>query len=137
MHDSIFLVDSIIQITKASPETPNSVGGVDITIAGKNKSNKTIKYITFKVVPYNAVGDIVSCSIKDTKRFNGKITGPINSQETFSGYWECAWYNYTIKSIVIEQIEIEYTDGSELIIRENQIPIVSSFSKTKNNRNKK
>lgn len=54
----------------------NSVGGIEPTIVWRNDSGKTIKYIYFTCVPYNAVGDIVSCDI--TRRTYAKLqsTGP-------------------------------------------------------------
>lgn len=54
----------------------NSVGGVEPTIIWRNDSGKTIKYIYFTVVPYNAVNDIVSCSITGDTYTTLKCTGP-------------------------------------------------------------
>lgn len=54
----------------------NSVGGVEPTIVWRNDSGKTIKYIYFTVVPYNAVNDIVSCRITGDTYTTLKCTGP-------------------------------------------------------------
>lgn len=161
---------SIIRIAHTEVSRPNSADGVDFTIFWNNKSNKIIKYITFSVEPYNAVGDKVTCDIRNYSRFNGQVTGPIKKimakediygsdnyyyyydkiikewalivgegneylrsddyglwewvtltnnqlQDTvISSTWDCAWYNNTIKSIKIIEIEIIYMDGSREII---------------------
>ena len=55
----------------------NSVGGVNVTIDYCNNSGKTIKYITWYMTPYNAVGDPVRCSIRGYSQVSGKTTGPV------------------------------------------------------------
>ena len=55
----------------------NSAGGAEPYIYWCNNSGKTIKYITFTAIPYNAVGDSVACTISGKKAVNLKITGPI------------------------------------------------------------
>lgn len=55
----------------------NSVGGVTVEIYYCNNSNKTIKYITWYMTPYNAVGDAVRCSVRGYSQVSGKTTGPI------------------------------------------------------------
>lgn len=96
------------------PSKPNSFGGVDAHIVWKNTSDKTIKYITFELVPYNAVGDIVACDIRGFRRAGGTVTGPIKPGQTYGYgyYWDCMWYNNTIKKIVLTEIDIEYMDGT-------------------------
>lgn len=106
----------ILRISSVYPSKPNSAGGVDLYIKGQNKSKKEIKYIYFDVVAYNAVKDKVSCEIRGTTGFRGRETGPIKSGKWFgtNTYWECAWYNSTIKSVTIEKIEIDYMDGTSI-----------------------
>lgn len=112
----------IIRIKQFYTSKPNSAGGVDFNIIWQNKSEKTIKYAYFMVVPYNGVGDIVKCTIKGESYFKGQVTGPIE-KEKWSGYnsaWTNAWYNNTIRKIMITKIEIEYIDGtSEKILPDN------------------
>jgi hypothetical protein len=113
----------IIRIKKFYSTKANSAGGVDFNIIWQNRSNKTIKYATFKVEPYNAVGDIVNCTIRNTSTFSGKVTGPIKSNK-WNGYgtvWTNAWYNNTIKKIEITGVYIDYTDGSTEFINNGKI----------------
>ena len=45
--------------------TVDAFDGVSPTVCFRNNSNKTIKYVTFTLVPLNAVGDRTSCTISD------------------------------------------------------------------------
>lgn len=111
---------SILRITKLAFSKPNSAGGVDLFIGFKNASDKVIKYIYFSVTPYNAVGDPVSCEITRKSLIRTKSTGPFNKGEGLkgnnSGYWECAWYNYHIDSLMLSEVFIEYMDGTSVTI---------------------
>ena len=55
----------------------DTVGGVSAGINYCNNSQKTIKYITWYLTPYNAVGDTVRCTISGRSQVTGKTTGPI------------------------------------------------------------
>lgn len=55
----------------------NSANGVTPTICFRNNSNKTIKYVTFTLVPFNAVGDRVSCTIRGYSSVEARLVGPI------------------------------------------------------------
>lgn len=57
----------------------DSVGGIEPTIVWRNDSGKTIKYIYFTCVPYNSVGDIVSCSISGKTSAKLQSTGPYDT----------------------------------------------------------
>ncbi len=54
----------------------NSVDGVSAEIIWRNNSNKTIKYIYFYAVPYNAVGDPVACEVTGMVERKLSSTGP-------------------------------------------------------------
>lgn len=114
----------IVKIKSAYLSSPNSASGVDAIFYYINKSDKTIKYLTWTGCAINAVGDMVSCDIRDSYFFRGKDTGPIKSGKTGGGTWSCAWYNWTAKKLKITQIEIEYMDGSTETINESEIKYV-------------
>ena len=57
----------------------NSVDGVIPTICWRNNSEKTIKYLTLTVTPYNAVDDPVTSTIGDISTVDLKITGPVDA----------------------------------------------------------
>lgn len=116
----------IIRIKKFYSSRPNSAGGVDFKIIWQNKSNKTVKYATFEVVPYNAVGDVVECSIRNSSTFRGQVTGPIKKNK-WNGYgttWSNAWYNNTIKKIKVTGVDIDYMDGTSETLYSSDIKYV-------------
>ncbi|MFR5848028.1 MAG: hypothetical protein ACLUFD_00110 [Faecalibacterium sp.] len=65
-----------IELTRTELDK-NSVGGASPTVYYCNNSSKTIKYITWYMTPYNAVGDAVRCSIRGYSQARGLTTGPI------------------------------------------------------------
>lgn len=115
-EEAIAEAASIIEIISLSTSRPNSADGVDLQIHWRNTSDKIIKYANFSVVPYNAVDDPVSCQIRRSRGTAiGSFTGPLNPGESAGGPgwgWECLWYNSTIVTAKIDQVEIEYMDGT-------------------------
>lgn len=105
---------SIIRVSKVYTENPNSAGGVNFNVIWQNTSDKVIKYCRFTVVPYNAVNDIVACTIRRESEYTGKVTGPVNpGQWNGEGtVWENAWYNNTIIKAKLTGIRIDYMDGT-------------------------
>lgn len=109
---------SIIRVRSVGTTEPNSAGGVDLNIIWTNESSKIIKYITFQVTPYNAVGDPQSSEIGDTSSFRGKLTGPMNPGVTYGSdtTWSNAWYNSTITKATLTEIDITYMDDSTVTL---------------------
>ena len=104
---------------------PNSAGGVSVKWSFKNNTEKTIKYASFWFTPYNRVGEVQSCSIRRTSTDGVKYTGPLAPGGIHQGaLWENAWYNYSISSVSLSHVYIEYMDGST----EKIFPADISFS---------
>jgi outer membrane murein-binding lipoprotein Lpp len=116
----------LIRVTKVSTGKPNSVGGVDLYINWKNKSEKTIKYVYFEVTPYNSVDDVVTSDIGSGSLFRGKETGPFKTGEGSSSntYWDTAWYNNTIVRAELHKIDIEYMDGTTVTLKDDEVAYV-------------
>ena len=116
----------LTKIIKAYLSAPNSAGGVDAHFIWKNVSDKTIKYLTWSGYPINAVGDAVACEIRGITESGGKVTGPIKPGATDgrNTYWECLWYNYSAKKLVLTGIDIEYMDGSTMRINQNELKYI-------------
>lgn len=92
---------------------PNSAGGVSIQITFQNDTQKTIKYVYFDVVPYNAVKDVQSCTISGKIKAELSFTGPVEPGAVCRDvYWENVWYNYTITTLDLVKVEVLYMDGS-------------------------
>lgn len=114
-------INNSVEIISCNLSSPNSAGGCDLTISFRNVSHKVIKYISFGVDFYNAVGDTVPCEIRGYG-FYAKVTGPIDN--LYSGYtasWSCPIYNWTAKYAKIDYIYIEYMDGTTLEIKEKNL----------------
>ena len=117
---------AIIRVSRVSTDDPNSAGGVNFRVRWQNRTNKVVKYADFTVVPYNAVGDIVQCSIRHSSEYTGRVTGPIDAGEWFGGnyYWQAAWYNNTIVKAKLRKIRLEYMDGSVETLTGDEIKYV-------------
>lgn len=90
----------------------NSVGGIGLQLTFKNMSEKTIKYIYFYFFAYNAVGDVQECSTTGKVKACLKYTGPLEPEKVARNTWDCVWYNSTISTCTLSEVEIEYMDGS-------------------------
>lgn len=121
----IKLLKNSVRITTARLSSPNSAGGVDAIVFYKNLSDKTIKYFYWEGCAKNAVGDIVENEIGGRVLFRGKDTGPIKPRRTGGGCWDCIIYNSTARKLIITEVAIEYMDGTELKILENEIKYIS------------
>lgn len=115
------LYHSPIIISGLYTSRPNSANGVNISVSGINISEKPIKYITFTVVPYNRVDDIVEDQISGNSKKFCKITGPIGNDEIYSSEFENVWYNSTISYSEILSIEIIYMDNMKENITDKEV----------------
>ncbi len=117
-------IKNSIKITSYYLSEPNSANGVSAYFYYKNLSDKTIKYLCWEGYPINAVGDAVSCSIRDISTFRGRDTGPIKKGHTSGGCWDCAWYNSTAHKLILTSVDIEYMDGSTLQIQGEDLYVI-------------
>ena len=100
----------------------NSAGGWSVSWSFKNNTEKVIKYASFWFTPYNAVGDIVECTIRRTSTDGVKYTGPLAPGGVHSGgLWENAWYNRSIASVKLDYVYVEYMDGTSEKIYPSEI----------------
>lgn len=114
-------VPDILDITLFQYEV-NFVGGIDIYMTFVNKSSaKTINYITVEMEFYNAVGDVLKDDISKTKTASLIFTGPLKAgKKSNKTYWRACFYNSTFSgTTVIKKIEIEYADGTTLVLDES------------------
>jgi len=90
---------------------PNSAGGVDVDFIFTYQRTNPVKYLTFEVTPYNAVGDIAPSSIGQKSKTNIRYTGPLSkSDKTIFVTASNVWYNSTITEIHLTALTIEYMD---------------------------
>ncbi len=100
---------------------PNSVGGVSVRFQYRNDSDKTVKYVTFTVVPYNAVKDVQKCTTRGKSEVHLRVTGPITAGLSGNCTFENVWYNSTISTIELTKIKIDYMDGSTETLKGGEI----------------
>lgn len=107
--------DLPVSVNIITAHKPNYAGGVDIYIQTKNLSSKTIKYINWTAVPYNAVGDKQTGEIRKRTSVILEEVGPLEYLEkTKPGMgWEAVWYNHSIQCIELVKLSIEYMDGTK------------------------
>lgn len=76
--------------------------------------NKTIKYITFNFVGYNAVDDPVSSRGKITMTRKG--IGPIGPEEDALYEFDYVWFTDNVEYAKIKSVIVQYTDGTSKTI---------------------
>lgn len=106
--------------------------GMNITIF--NSSNKTIKYITFNFIGYNAVGDPVISRGKKLQTFKG--IGPIEPDEEVTYNDEYVWFTDIVQSAKLKSIVVQYMNGSTKTFTGNALNFLDeTISDTVTNRN--
>lgn len=113
--------DNKIEISSAELQSPNSAAGCDAIFVYKNKSKKTIKYLSWTCSFYNAVHDKVACDIRGYSSFTGKDTGPVEPGDEGGGLWECVIYDWAADYMIVESVSITYLDGSTTYIGASDI----------------
>jgi len=116
--------------------TPNSAGGVSARVNIYNNSGKEIKYLKFKCIPFNRVGDIVASEIGDKVDAYLQLTGPIAVNKMGTVTFENIWYNNTISNAIIDEVSIQYMDGTEEILSKDEIVIYGSKGSVSGEKNK-
>lgn len=116
----------IVRVTKVAVSSPDSAGGVELYFNFVNNAEETIKYINFGVTFYNSVGDVVKCKYKKDTINYCYDTGPFATGEGRTGtYWHWGdFYNWDIESCELVYLNIEYMDGSEITLTQDQIGYV-------------
>ena len=117
------LGSSLIHIDKIAVSSPDSAGGVMVYFNFTNRSEKTIKYITFGYSFYNSVGDLVRGRYDREDICYGKVTGPYEKGKGLQGttyYWG-KHYGTDLTSIKLAYLAIEYTDGSTMVFTDKML----------------
>lgn len=92
--------------------------GTGLEISVQNPTEKTIKYLTFNIVGYNAVNDPVRDGNRSGSTISVKGIGPIEPNETGKYKWKYMWYTDSVQSFKIPSIAIQYMDGSTRLLRD-------------------
>lgn len=92
---------------------PGEDGGISIQTGVFNASEKTIKYVTFTFVPYNAVEDIVTCEKTGKTESQEKFTGPLEPKQYKKIEIKNVWYSPEITKVVVKEARVQYMDNTE------------------------
>lgn len=109
---------------------PNQAGGIGTQISLQNTAGKTIKYVTVYVIPFNAVGDQVNCTVRGHSVYGIKITGPIAVGQKWEGYSDGMWYNNSVVAAKIDHVHCVYMDGTEEIYEGKEFYNTSNIKET-------
>jgi hypothetical protein len=88
--------DTPLRIYSVEITDINSVGGVEFEIYWNNHSSKDIKYIYFHVTPYNRVGDVMKCDIRDRSTTQCYSTGPYKRITSNTDWSDNYYYTPTL-----------------------------------------
>lgn len=96
----------LVILNKRLQDESEYIEGIGLEINVFNPTKKTIKYITFTILGYNAVNDKVG------KHIVKKCIGPINPGERGEYEFKYLWLTDIIESCKITNIKIQYMDNS-------------------------
>lgn len=114
-------VKSLVKIEKIWFTHNSYSNEIILNIDWVNKSPKTIKYIKFDVAVTNSVGDYIIWNGYDFNRYT--LTGPFATNHRATERWSTMRYRAAseVGWPVVNQILIEYMDGSKATITEENV----------------
>lgn len=90
----------------------NSANGITLTWLVSNLTGKTINYYTVKVSTFNPVGDPSYDEHSGKNSFNLQYVGPVKPGEEL-GMFKLFTYQGALDSIRIDEVDLEYADGTK------------------------
>lgn len=99
--------------------------GTSFKIEISNPTQKTIKYIWFTVIGYNAVNDPVRDRIKGGPALTVKGIGPIEPDQSGTYDWEYMWHTDIVEYFKVAEIKIQYMDGSIRTVKDQKAATLS------------
>lgn len=90
--------------------------GTSARVTVYNPTRKTIKYVWFNFIAYNAVGDKVIDPASKKSLITRQGIGPIESNESGAYDFEYVWFTDIVHTAKIASIKVQYMDGTEKLI---------------------
>jgi len=90
--------------------------GTSVKVEVYNPTKKTIKYLHFTFVGFNAVNDKIVDRRKGTSTIQTRAIGPIAPGETGSYNWEYVWFTDLVETARITSVKVQYMDGTTKVI---------------------
>ena len=115
-------VHSLVKVEKIWFTHNRYTNEIILNIDWINKSSQTIKYIKFDVAVTNSVGDYIIWNGYDFNRYT--LTGPFKPNHSKAERWSTMRYRAAdeVGWPVVNQIYIEFMDGSTATIKGDSIP---------------
>lgn len=90
--------------------------GTGFRVKVLNTSQKTIKYVAFSIVGYNAVGDPVRDGLKRSTGQTMRGIGPIKPNESASYSFEYIWHTDVVEYVRLTKLKVDYMDGTSNVV---------------------
>lgn len=104
--------------------------GTSIRMEVLNPTKKTIKYIWFTFIGYNAVDDPIIDPKRGTKSITKQGIGPIEPDAAASYRFEYVWFTDLVSTAIISQIKVQFMDGTiKTIANPKSIMMTNEFHK--------
>ena len=110
-------------------DTSEYTDGTGFSVSVVNLSEKIIKYISFTVVGYNPVKDVVRGRPGKSPYITVRGVGPINPREGGEYDWEYLWFTDLVETHKISLVKIQYMDGSVKIYNNPESLVLSEYDK--------
>jgi len=99
----------------------DSAGGASVRIHYMNLAQTTIRKATFKLTPYNSVGETIRSEIHTNRGSVERISaGPVPPKKWQFPEW-LIWYNSSFSCVEVESVKIDYMNGSILRLNKKQV----------------
>ncbi|OMD85443.1 hypothetical protein BSK49_19675 [Paenibacillus odorifer] len=89
----------------------NSADAVKLTWEADNLTGKRINYYTAHISTFNPVGDPSNDQLNGKSSFSLKYVGPVEPNDTLFIFSDFTYQN-TIHTIIIDQLTLQYDDGT-------------------------
>lgn len=105
-------------------EESDYTNGTGFRVKVLNTSQKTIKYVAFSIVGYNAVGDPVRDRLKRSTGQTMRGIGPIKPNESASYSFEYIWHTDVVEYVRLTKLKVDYMNGTSNVITNPEKTVV-------------
>lgn len=111
-------------LSRRAYEESEYTNGTGFRVKVLNTSSKTIKYVAFSIVGYNAVRDPVRDNLKRSTSQNLRGIGPIKPNESASYSFDYIWHTDAVEYVRLTKIKVDYMDGTSSVISSPEKTVV-------------